>query len=304
MNRVVFALYGLVLCGVHACFSQTVTQDAKHPAGGRVAYMLLVNGAVTEAVVMAANIEGHKSVDAPYVGTWHSFLKGMDSIQKGRLDPIEHGKIDVMLIGTLNCYPSAETWKNHLGVEDSTLAGFAALGVKNNPKFRIVWQTYLWPRGQTPKDGKKTLEVAATKKGAAGESLKELEKLVDAVNAKHGRQVVLISPVAEATMKLVEMVAEGKFPGLTDPADLWTEFNMHSNRHVLALTAYCNVATMYGVSPVGLKPDFSKVTYGGGGKGPVVQSMEGITDEQHAILQKLAWETVSKYPHAGITKAK
>ena len=32
--------------------------------------------------------------------------------------------------------------------------------------------------------------------------------------------------------------------------------------------------------------------------------MDGITDEQHAILQKLAWETVSKYPYAGVTKAK
>ncbi|GDY22112.1 hypothetical protein LBMAG56_34590 [Verrucomicrobiota bacterium] len=302
MNRIVFILYGLVLCGVHACFSQAVAQDAKHPAGGRVAYMLLVNGAVTDAVVKAANIEGHKSVDAPYVGTWHGFLKGMDSIQKGRLDPVEQGKIDVMLIGTLNCYPNAETWKNHLGPDDSTLAGFAALGVKNNPKFRVVWQTYLWPRGQAPKDGKKTLEVAATKKGAAGEPLKELEKLVDAINAKHGRQVVLISPVAVATMKLVEIVAEGKFPGLTDPADLWTEFNMHSNRHVLALTAFCNVATMCGVSPVGLKPDFSKVTYGGGGKGPGIQSMAGITDEQLAILQRIAWEVVSQYSHAGFSR--
>ena len=264
--------------------------------------MLLVNGAATDAVVKAAKVEGHKSVSAPYVGTWHSFVKGMDSIQKGRLDPVERGDIDVMVIGTLVCYPNAETWKNHLGPDDSTLAGLAALGAKNNPMFRIVWQTYVWPVGQTPKDGKKTLDVAAMKKRAASEPLKELEELVDAINAKHGRQVVLISPVGEATIKLVEMVAAGKFPGITDPADLWTEFNRHSNRHVLALSAYCNVATMYGVSPVGLKPDFSQVTYGGGGKGPGVQSMEGITDEQRTILQNIAWETVSKYRHAGFGK--
>ncbi len=275
---------------------------AEKPAGGRVAYMLLVNGAVTDAVVKAANIEGHKSVDAPYIGTWHD-IKGMDRIQPGRLDRLERGEIDTLLIGTLHCYPHAETWNNHVGL-DSTPAGLAALGVKNNPKFRIVWQTYVWPVGQMPKDGKKTLDVAAMKKRAASEPLKELEKLVDAINEKHGRQVVFISPVGVATIKLVEMVAEGKFPGLTDPADLWTEFNMHSNRHVLALTAYCNVATMYGVSPVGLKPGFSKVTYGGGGKGPGIQSMEGITDEQRAILQDIAWETVSKYRHAGVATAK
>ena len=273
---------------------------AGKPAGGRVAYMLLVNGAVTDAVVNAANIEGHSSVAAPYIGTWHD-IKGMDGIQPGRLDRLERGEIDTLLIGTLSCYPNAEAWNNHVGL-DSTPAGLAAFGTKNNPKFRIVWQTYVWPVGQAPKDGKKTLDVAATKKRAASEPLKELEKLVDAINEKHGRKVVLISPVGEATIKLVEMVAEGKFPGITDPADLWTEFNMHSNRHVLALTAYCNVATMYGVSPLGLKPDFSKVAYGGGGKGPGIQSMEGITDEQRAILENIAWETVSKYPYSGITK--
>jgi hypothetical protein len=88
---------------MHAWSPRLTAQDAKPPAGGRVAYMLLVNGDVTDAVVKAANVEGHKSVDAPYVGTWHGFLKGMESIQKGRLDPVEQGKIDVMLIGTLHC---------------------------------------------------------------------------------------------------------------------------------------------------------------------------------------------------------
>lgn len=302
MFQVRFIAWIVSVYGLLAWSTNASAQELKRPEGARVAYMLLANGAVSDAVVKAANIEGHQSVSPPYVGTWHSFVKGMDQIQQGRLDPVEQGKIDVMMIGTLMSYPNAEAWKNHLGPDDSTLAGFAALGVKNNSKFRIVWQTYVWPVGQTPKDGKKTLDVAAMKKRAASEPLKDLEKLVDAINAKHSRQVVLISPVGEATIKLVEMVADGKFPGITDPADLWAEFNMHSHRHVLALTAYCNVATMYGVSPVGLKPDFSKVTYGGGGKGPGIQSMEGITDEQRAILQNIAWETVSKYRHAGFAK--
>lgn len=304
MSRIAFAISCLALLEMHAGRSQVAAQDTKLPTGGRVTYMLLVNGAVHDAVVKAANIEGHESVNPPYVGTWHSFVKGLDQIQPGRLDPVERGDIDMMMIGTLMSYPNAEAWKNHVGPDDSTLAGFAALGVKNNPKFRIVWQTYVWPVGQTPKDGKKTLDVAATKKRADQEPLKELEELADAINRIHGKQVVLISPVGEATIKLVKMVADNKFPGIADPADLWTEFNMHSNRHVLALTAYCNVATMYGITPVGLKPDFSKVTYGGSGKGPGLQSMEGITDEQQAILQNIGWETVSTYRHAGFPRAK
>ncbi|MSR55792.1 MAG: hypothetical protein EXS09_21320 [Gemmataceae bacterium] len=290
------------VCGFLAWSTNASAQESKRPEGARVAYMLLVNGAAADAVVKSANIEGHKSVDSPYVGTWHSFVKGLDQIQKGRLDPVEQGKIDVMMIATLACYPNAETWKNHLGLEDSTLAGFAALGVKNNPKFRICWQTYIWPVGQERKDGTKTLDVAATKKRAAGEPLKELEKLADAINEKHGRKVVLISPVREATLKLLDMVVDGKFPGITDPADLWLEFNMHSHKHLLALTAYCNVATMYGISPVGLNQSFKGVTYATKGGKPHL--MDGITDEQNAILQRIAWETVSKYRLAGIASAK
>jgi len=103
-------------------------------------------------------------VDPPYDGAWHSFVKGLDQIQKGRLDPVEQGKIDVMMIATLACYPNAESWKNHLELEDSTPAGLAAVGAKNNPNFRIVWQTYIWPVGQEPKNGMKTLDVATTKK--------------------------------------------------------------------------------------------------------------------------------------------
>jgi hypothetical protein len=301
-GRSIFVQSLFVVCGFFIWSTNVRAQEPKRPEGARVAYMLLVNGAAADAVVKSANIEGHKSVAPPYVGTWHSFVKGLETIQKGRLDPVEKGDIDVMMIATLAWHPHAELWKNHLGLEDSTLAGFAALGVKNNPKFRVVWQTYLWPAGTEPKDGKKKLDVAATRKRAAPEPLNALEKLVDAINEKHSREVVLISPVREATLKLLDMVVDGKFPGITDPADLWLEFNMHSHRHVLALTAYCNVATMYGISPVGLNPSFKGITYATKGGKP--HYMDGITDEQNAILQRIAWETVSKYRHAGLARTK
>ena len=29
---------------------------------------------------------------------------------------------------------------------------------------------------------------------------------------------------------------------------------------------------------------------------------DGVSDEQRAILQKLAWDIVSKYPYAGVAK--
>jgi len=52
---------------------------------------------------------------------------------------------------------------------------------------------------------------------------------------------------------------------------------------VLVLASYCNFAAIYRISPVGLKIE-----------------ERSVSDEQHEILQKLAWETVSKYPYAGL----
>lgn len=271
------------------------------PAGGRVGYLYLVSGDVTDAVVKAAGITGHEGRSGPRVGTWHD-IKGMDVIKPGALDALEKGEFDMLLAWTLQCYPNAETWKNHLGL-DSTPAVLAFAGSKNNPRFRLVWQTSIWPVGKEPKDGPRTFDVAATRGRALREPLAELDKLVDDINAAIGRRVVVISPAGEATLKLVEMVADGKFPGITDPADLWIQYNMHSNRHVLVLMALCNVGTMYGVSPLGLEPDFTGLTYGGGGKGPGARPVAGITDEQMRILQKIAFDTLSSCPRSGFPQA-
>ena len=64
------------------------------------------------------------------------------------------------------------------------------------------------------------------------------------------------------------------------------------------LTAYCNFAVIFGVSPEGLSPSVDHLKYKA--KGGPLYSMEGITTEQHAILQKLSWVTVSQYPFSGI----
>jgi hypothetical protein len=64
------------------------------------------------------------------------------------------------------------------------------------------------------------------------------------------------------------------------------------------LTAYCNFATLYGFSPEGLSPSVDHLKYKA--KGGPSHSMAGITAEQHAILQKLAWDVVSNDPYTGI----
>ena len=74
-----------------------------------------------------------------------------------------------------------------------------------------------------------------------------------------------------------------EFPGITQQSKLFRDQIGHGQGHVMVLASYCNFATIYRMSPVGLK----------------IQE-RSVNDEQHAILQKLAWETVTKYPYAGV----
>jgi hypothetical protein len=107
--------------------------------------------------------------------------------------------------------------------------------------------------------------------------------------------------VASAVLKLRAMVNEGKFPGVSEQSELFIAEKWSGHRHVRMLTAYCNFAAIFGISPEGLSPSVDHLKYRA--KGGPDHSMAGVTAEQHAILQKLAWETVSNYPCAGIAQA-
>jgi hypothetical protein len=116
---------------------------------------------------------------------------------------------------------------------------------------------------------------------------------------------VFIIPLADAVMKMRQMVAAGKLPSVTKQSQLFWDNNETRNRddhaahQTVVLAMYCAHAAIYRKSPEGLKVSSPDGFYWGPkaerGKVPV-------NDAQHAILQKLAWETVSKYPYAGVAK--
>lgn len=291
----------LASVGVVPNCSADNTKPNKPPAGLRVVYALMSNGAEVDAIAKAANIAGHRTADAPYFGTWHGFVKGgKEGIPERAQKQIAGGGIDALTVATWTWAPNDETWHKHVGL-DSALAGVAELGLEKNPNFRLCWRAFLKPAA-VKKGDTVVPDFVQTKKTLEKET-KDLEAHVDLVNKKHGKRVVLIVPHAQAGLALVEVVAAGKFPGVADPTELWMKeeaFNMNVHRHLRALAAYCDFAAIYGVSPEGLKPSFKGITYKS--KGGADHSMEGITDEQHAILQKIAWETVSKCPYAGVAR--
>ena len=69
------------------------------------------------------------------------------------------------------------------------------------------------------------------------------------------------------------------------------------------LTAYCNFAALFGISPESLSPSVDHLKYKA--KGGPLHLMAGITAKQHAILQKLAWDDGFQLSvHAGVGRTK
>ena len=298
-SLVLVCLWGSIAGLAGTCRGQAGAEKpvAAKPAGARVGYTLILFGC-EDTVVKAAGIDMHKTLGGPYLGTWHD-MKGQKGIGPGRLRELERGDFDMLLLATPHCYPDA-AWAGALGL-DSTPAILCAAGIKNNPNFRLVWQSYYWPRTETRGD-KKALVWKPRQEPPDG--LRALEKLTDQINAKHGRKVMVISPVEEAVCKVIEMVAAGKFPGITDPVELWVDGDMwRPGSHLRTLFAYCNVATMYGVSPIGLNPDFSGLKFGGPKTVPdAFNDLAPITEEQRKIVQQIVWDTVSNYLYSGVKR--
>lgn len=183
------------------------------------------------------------------------------------------------------------TMAPNVKMPDEGIDRFAELGLKHNPKLRLLVQES-WTPGdflqQRVKDNAQRDETDLAKLRADQVKWREqMEVQAKAINEKAGRDAVLIVPVGDAVVKLRELIAAGKAPGLAKQSELFTDPIGHGKAPLLALTAYCNFACITGRSPVGLK-----------------SGDQAIGEELNALLQKIAWETVTTYPLSGVKAPK
>jgi enterochelin esterase-like enzyme len=271
-----------VLAFVVCCIASA--EDVKTPAGLRVFYTghsfhMFVPPQV-EQLVKAAGIQNHKLVGTQGIGGSRVIQHWDLADDKNKAKPaLTSGEVDVF------------TMAAHLAIPDDGITNFTELGLKHNPNLRLLvqasWFPFDVPRGSpgfitdnAQRDNAKIADLQA----AVDDWRKKLEAQVEDLNKRHGKKAVFIVPVGDAVVKLRAMVIDGKFPGVTKQSELFTDPIGHCHAHVQALASYCNFAAIYRVSPVGLKIE-----------------RPGLTDEQHAILQKLAWETVSAYAYSGVS---
>ncbi len=252
------------------------TVAAEKPAGLRV--MSGGHSWSTEnstSLCQAAGITGHIKLNK----------HGLNSGRIEDLTPLlEKGEID------------AYVWQ-HSGVGPDSpkfLPTLVELGPKHNPNFRGVFMQMPW----LVHDGRQGVKLPeeyeqtdlAEMQVKMEKYRKQQEAYVDEVNAKAGKRVVFLVPLGDGMLEVRKMIAAGKFPGVTKVSGsvLGGDHMPHQGLLGMRLGAYMHFAALYRMSPEGLKFP--------GKEG------DGLTDEQRPILQKLAWDMVSKYPYAGIAK--
>ncbi|HUE73675.1 MAG TPA: hypothetical protein VMP01_22545 [Pirellulaceae bacterium] len=255
------------------------------PAGLRVFYTghsfhMFVPPKV-EQLVKSAGIEGHKLAGTQGIGGSKVIQHWDLADGKNKARPaLESGQVDVF------------TMAAHLMVPDDGITNFTELGLKHNPNLRLLLQCSWYPFDGPPPDKRirdnKQRDDAQIEdlQAAVDDWRKKLEAQVDDLNRQHGKQTLFIVPVGDAVVKLRGLVAAGKYPGVTKQSELFTDPIGHGGPHIQALASYCNFAAIYRTSPAGLTMD-----------------LPGVDADQHAILQKVAWETVAGYSYAGVTKA-
>jgi hypothetical protein len=231
-----------------------------------------------EQLVKAAKIEGHKLVGTQGIG-------GSRVIQHWDLEGDKNKAKPALMTGEVDVFTMAA----HLAIPDEGIANFTELGLKHNPNLRLLVQESWYPfdgpppdkriRNNAERDNAKVADLQA----AMDDWRKKLESQADELNKKHGKTAVFIVPVGEAVVKLRGLIIAGKYPGVAKQSELFTDPIGHGGAHIQNLASYCNFAAIYRISPEGL-------------------NLPGTTDEQNAILQKIAWETVSAYPYAGVAQ--
>ncbi|WP_395743641.1 hypothetical protein [Prosthecobacter sp.] len=239
--------------------------------------------AMIEEMVKSTDIQGHKLAGRQGIG-------GSRVIQHWQLADEKNLAKKALTAGEVDVFTMAP----HVLVPDEGITNFVNLGLEHNPKMRFLVQASWYPFDvPAPAPGQPDLRIKdnarrdeamiADLQAAVDGWRKQLEAQVSELNQKHGRKCVFIIPVGDAVVKLRAMVVAGEFPGITKQSALFRDPIGHGQGHVMALAAYCNFAAIYRISPVGhTAPERS------------------ISAEQHAILQKIAWDTVSNYAPAGV----
>jgi len=202
---------------------------------------------------------------------------------------LKAGKADVLTLSPI--------W-----LPDEAIEQFVKLGIEHNPALRITVQEYWMPNDEYepvyPLQTKKKVDHNATDlaklRDATQRYAQDIEDHVKGINQRLGKDAVLIVPVGMAAVTLREKIIKGEAPGLKQQSELFRDNWGHALLPLQLLSSYCHFAVIYRKSPVGLPLPLA------------FRTLKDMSDDDkaklNALLQQIAWDTVSAHPMSGIMK--
>ncbi|MGB8353964.1 MAG: hypothetical protein WCD79_08775 [Chthoniobacteraceae bacterium] len=240
-----------------------------------------------DEMARSAGIEGHEVAGVSSIG-------GSTVLQHWNVPDTQESARKGLMSGQVDVLTLSPIW-----LPDEGIGNFVALGLEHNPDIRITVQEFWLPndtyRPVYPLESNKVVDHdAATMPELRKQHalyFNDVDNHTRDLNAKSGRDAVLVVPAGQAVLALREKIVAGRAPGLKKQAELFRDSWGHPAVPIEVLSGYCHFAVIYRRSPVGL---------------PVARGlaqMEITAEDMGALnllLQELAWDAVIRHPLSGV----
>lgn len=196
---------------------------------------------------------------------------------------LQTGKVDVLTLSPIF-------------LPDPGIENFTTLALEHNKDIRVIvqpiwlrWDIYEPTTKRPAKVDHNDITGKELRKRHA-EHFQKMDEHIRELNQKYGKTVLYVAPAPQAVIALREKIIAGEAPGLKVQEDLFTDELGHGKPPLMALVGYCNYATIYRRSPVGLPV-------------PAILKQAKLGDQEEALnrlLQELAWDAVLQHPLSGL----
>ncbi len=238
---------------------------------------------IFKEVAASAKVAGHEQIGLQSIG-------GSQVIQHWNLPDgkntvkfaLETGKVQVLTLSPIY-------------LPDEGIEKLAKLGLEHNPDIRVTVQEFWLPFDDVaawktrPKEVDRDSKTIADLRQAHADYFHDMDEHIGALNKQFGKTVISIVPMGQAVLALREKIIKGEVPGVKKQSELFTDPIGHPQAHLKALSAYCHLAVIYRVNPIGLPV-------------PSVIAKLPEAEKLNRLLQEIAWDAVTSHPLSGVKK--
>jgi hypothetical protein len=275
------------LCALFVFTIPGFTQDATRPAT-RVLFTghSFAGAGWLEILTKQAGISGYQNLGKQSLGGSRviDHWKLADTRNKAKA-ALAAGGVDVL------------TLSPNMQMPDEGIDLFVDLALKHNPNVRVLVQGSWMTWDGLGKDGIKNAErdtrpVSEIRERTA-KHMEDIRTQLRATNQRIGRQICTLIPTGTAVVRLRELIAEGKLPGITKPSELFNDDIGHGRAAIAQLNNYLYYIALFHRDPRELQ---------GLGTNGWRKEWGQPHKDLGSILKQVAWETMQAEPLSGLPR--